>query len=106
MSLVDPAQNDEVIETPVQDGRRLEQRELVQLAPDRPRRKSQDVGDRYEALQAASTQRNRKAAAQLRQRFPAAMSRRHHREAGQAAFRRLGLQDKCFTERMLQRRPF
>ena len=85
-------EHDEVVEVPVQDARRLQHPQLLQLETHRTRGKPDPVGHADQVLEIDALERDRKAPAQLGQLRRIAVVAGNHREAGKTAFGGLGLQ--------------
>ncbi|HSN97266.1 MAG TPA: hypothetical protein VLS89_03175 [Candidatus Nanopelagicales bacterium] len=88
----DALEYDEMVQIPVQDARRYELWELVQLEPQRAGRQAERVCGTHEILEGRALLRHAEAAAQLYQTHTAPVIPDDHREAGEAALRSLGLQ--------------
>jgi hypothetical protein len=81
-----------MVEIPVQDAGRPQQADLVELKPHRPRGEADAVRHPDQVLQRRAAQREAEAPPERRRIGAVAVIARDHREAGEAAFRRLGLQ--------------
>ena len=86
-------QHHEMAEVPVQDRRRLEKGELVELEPKRTRGKAEPLGDLHDVLELRALERDGVAPSQLAKVECVAMKAADHREAGETAFGGFGLQD-------------
>ena len=82
----------EVVQVPVQYARHAELAQFVQLQPQRTRRQVHLLGDADEVGQPRALQRHAEAAAQVDQVLAAAVVGGDHRQAGEPALGRFGLE--------------
>ena len=92
VAAADLGQHNEVIEVPMQNRGQVELAELIQLNFERSRRKIELMRELRQMRKRRAARRNRVVAAQLGKIDFIAVRACNHGEAGQTAFRRLGLQ--------------
>ena len=89
----DLGEHDEVVQIPMQDARRAQLAQFVQLQAQRARREPEPLGHADQVLQAGALQRDRQAPPQLGDLAGLAVVADDHRQACDAAFGSLGLHD-------------
>ena len=85
-------EDDEVVQVPMDDAWRLEERELIQLEPHRTRGHAQLIGDLHDICQRRTHERKPEPATKIREFRGRPVEACHHADTREAAFRGLGLE--------------
>lgn len=86
-----------MVQVPVQDARRPQPGEFIQFEPERASRQPEELGVPNEGGKRASLQGDRKASPEVADVDSVAERVTDHRETGEAAFARFGLQDRAYA---------